>query len=187
MVGRGISSFNLTSAQIPKDNNSVDTWWDFANPGDLYTTTPNDQAGTDITAAYLAAVRLGIDHSLIAAEIAALTGQGGLGQQVLELLTQPLIGGAALAEAITLAVNFYDTNPPGLAHVDYDTVNALPGLSSIAVAVNHLNTIAAATPPRRGTVLFVALRYRGGRGPNLRKLAHAGDLRIRARYCRRHG
>ena len=146
--GRGISSFNLTAAQIPKDNNNVDTWWDFANPGDLYTTTPNDQAGADITAVYLAAVQLGLDHNLIAAEIAALTGEGGLGQQVLALLTQPLVGGPALTEAITLAVNFYDTNPPGMAHLDYDTVNALPGRSSVAVAVDHLNSIAAATPAR---------------------------------------
>jgi hypothetical protein len=146
--GRGISSFNLTAAQIPKDANNVDTWWDFANPGDLYTTTPNDQAGADITAVYLAAVQLGFDHDLIAAEIAALTGEGGLGQQVLALLTQPLVGGPALAEAITLAVNFYDTVPPGMAHLAYDTIDALPGLSSIAVAVDHLNSIAAQTPAR---------------------------------------
>ena len=50
--GRGIASTNLTAAQIPKDANGIDTWWDFANPGDLYTTTPNNQAGADITAVF---------------------------------------------------------------------------------------------------------------------------------------
>ncbi|MGH3577063.1 MAG: hypothetical protein ACRDU0_05845 [Mycobacterium sp.] len=146
--GRGISSFNLTEAQIPKDANNVDTWWDFANRGDLYTTTPTDDAGADLTAVYDAAVQLGIDQNLIAAELAALIGEGGLGQQVLALLTHPLVGGLALAEAITLAVTFYSTNPPGVAHLDYDTVDALPGRTSIEVAVDHLNSIAAATPAR---------------------------------------
>ena len=48
--GRGIANIRLTAAQIPKDANGVDTWWDFANRGDLYTTTPNNQAGDNITA-----------------------------------------------------------------------------------------------------------------------------------------
>jgi hypothetical protein len=43
-------------------------------------------------------------------------------------------------------VNFYDTNPTTLPHLDYDTVAALPGRSSVAVAVDHLNSIAATTP-----------------------------------------
>lgn len=143
--GRGIAPVNLTQAQIPRDANNVDTWWDFANPGDLYTTTPNDAAGADITAVYEAAVQLGIDHNLIAAELAALLGQGGLGQQVLGLLTHPLIGGPALVEAIIRTVAFVDTNPPMLPHISYHVVDALPGQTSVAVAVGHLNTIAAAT------------------------------------------
>lgn len=142
--GRGISSFNLTAAQIPKNTNGVDTWWDFANPGDLYTTTPNDQAGADLTAVYDEAVQISIERNLILNLIAGLTEQGGLLQQAVGLVTNPLVGGPALAEAITLAVRFYDTTPPGLPHLDYDTVDALPGQSSIAVAVNHLNTIASA-------------------------------------------
>ena len=74
--GRGIAGTNLTAEQIPKDANGVDTWWDFANPGDLYTTTPNDTAGADITAVYKAAIQLGIDINAMVALIAGLTGSG---------------------------------------------------------------------------------------------------------------
>jgi PE-PPE domain len=146
--GRGIANINLTAAQIPKDANGVDTWWDFANPGDLYTTTPNDEAGADITAVYKAAVQLGINTNLIMNLIAGLTGQGSLAQQVLALVTDPIVGGPALFEAINLAVAFYGTNPPTLPHLSYQSIDARPGQSSVAVAITHLNQIAAATPAR---------------------------------------
>ena len=142
--GRGIADVNLTSAQIPKDANGVDTWWDFANPGDLYTTTPNDVAGADITAVYKAAVQLGIDTNLIMNLIAGLTGQGSLAQQVLALVTDPIVGGPALVEAIDLAIAFYGTNPPTLPHVSYQCVPAVAGQSSVQAAIGHLNHIAAA-------------------------------------------
>jgi hypothetical protein len=146
--GRGIADTNLTAAQIPKDPNGIDTWWDFANPGDLYTTTPNDIAGADITAVYKAAVQLSISINAIAALIAGLTGQGSLAQQVLALVTDPIEGGPALVEAIDLAVAFYSTNPPALAHVTYQVVDALPRRSSVAVAIDHLNSIATTTLAR---------------------------------------
>jgi hypothetical protein len=146
--GRGIAATNLTAAQIPKDANGVDTWWDFANPGDLYTTTPNDTAGADITAVYMAAVQLGIEINAIVALIAGLTGQGSLSQQVLALVTDPIVGGSALVEAIDLAIRFYATNPPTLPHISYQSVPAVPGQSSVEVAVGHLNHIAGATLAR---------------------------------------
>ena len=146
--GRGIANINLTAAQIPKDANGVDTWWDFANRGDLYTTTPDDEAGADITAVYKAAVQLGIDINVIAALIAGLTGQGSLAQQVLAFVTDPIIGGIALAEAINLAVAFYSTNPPALTHLSYQSAPAIPGQSSVEVAIGHLNNIAGATLAR---------------------------------------
>jgi hypothetical protein len=146
--GRGIANINLTASQIPKDANGVDTWWDFANPGDLYTTTPNDQAGADITAVYKAAVQLSIETNLIMNLIAGLTGQGSLAQQVLAFVTDPIIGGIALGEAINLAVAFYSTNPPALPHLSYQSAPALPGQSSVEVAIGHLNNIAGATLAR---------------------------------------
>jgi hypothetical protein len=146
--GRGIANIRLTAAQIPKDANGVDTWWDFANRGDLYTTTPNNVAGDDITAVYKAAVQLGIDTNLIVNIIAGLTGQGSLGEQVRELITDPLVGGPALIEAINLAIAFYGTNPPAWAHNSYHIVSALPGQTSVEVAIGHLNRIAGATLAR---------------------------------------
>lgn len=146
--GRGIAETNLTATQIPKDANGIDTWWDFANPGDLYTTTPNDTAGKDITAVYKAAIQLGININAILALIAGLTGQGSLAQQVLALVSDPIVGGPALIEAIDLAVTFYATNPPTLPHISYHSVAAVPGQSSVEVAVGHLNNIAGATLAR---------------------------------------
>ena len=126
----------------------MDTWWDFANPGDLYTTTPNDHAGADITAVYKAAVQLGIDINAAVTLIAGLTGQGSLAQQVLAFVTDPIVGGVALVEAIDLAIAFYGTNPPTLPHIDYEIIDALPGQTSVQVATSHLNQIAAATSAR---------------------------------------
>lgn len=146
--GRGIATTNLTAAQIPKDSNGIDTWWDFANPGDLYTTTPTNQAGADISAVYKAAVQLGISINAALALIAGLTGQGSLAQQVLAFVTDPIVGGPALVEAIDRAVAFYSTNPPTLPHITYEFVDALPHQSSVQVATNHLNQIAAATAAR---------------------------------------
>jgi hypothetical protein len=146
--GRGIAAMNLTAEQIPKNADGVDTWWDFANPGDLYTTTPNDTAGADITAVYKAAIQVGIDINLMVAVIAGLAGRGSLAQQVLATVVDPIVGGAALVEAIDLAVDFYGTNPPILAHISYQSVPALAGQSSVEIAISHLNNIAEATLAR---------------------------------------
>ena len=135
--GRGIAATNLTADQIPKDANGVDTWWDFANPGDLYTTTPTDTAGADITAVYKAAIHIGIDINLMVALIAGLGGRGSVAHQVLAMVIDPIVGGTALVEAIDLAVSFYGSNPPALAHISYQ--------SSVELAVSHLNNIAGAT------------------------------------------
>ncbi len=146
--GRGIAGTNLTAEQIPKDADGVDTWWDFANPGDLYTTTPNDTVGADITAVYKAAVQVGTDTNVIVALIAGLIGRGTLAQEVLALVMAPIVGGAALVDAIDLAVGFYGTNPPALPHISYQTVPVLAEQSSVEVATSHLNNIAGATLAR---------------------------------------
>jgi hypothetical protein len=54
-------------------------------------------------------------------------------------------GGTSPIAAINLAIAFYGTNPPALAHGTYHVVPALPGQSSVAVAIEHLNRIAART------------------------------------------
>ena len=144
--GRGIADINLTAEQIPKDANGFDTWWDFANPGDLYTTTPDDIAGADITAVYELAVQRGINTNLVVTMLAALTGLDGPAEQIAAMLTNPVAGGPALAQAINLTVAFADTNPPTWPHISYHVTPALCGQSSVEVATGHLNRIAAATP-----------------------------------------
>jgi hypothetical protein len=146
--GRGIAGTNLTAEQIPKDANGVDTWWDFANPGDLYSTTPNDTVGADITAVYKAAIHVGIDVNTMVAVIAGLTGHGTLAQQILAMVTAPIVGGAALVDAIDLAVTFYESNPPALPHISYQSVPVLSGQSSVEIAIAHLDNIAGATLAR---------------------------------------
>jgi hypothetical protein len=146
--GRGIASTNLTAEQIPKDANGADTWWDFANTGDLYTTTPNNTTGADITAVYKAAIQVGIDINVMVAVIAGLAGRGSLAQQVLTMVTDPIMGGAALVEAIDLAVAFYGSNPPALPHISYHSVAVLSGQSAVEVAISHLNNIAGTTLAR---------------------------------------
>jgi hypothetical protein len=146
--GRGIAATNLTAEQIPKDANGIDTWWDFANPGDLYTTTPTDTSGADITAVYKAAVQVSIDVNMMVALIAGLAGRGSLAQQVLSIVTDPIVGGAALVDAIDLAVTFYGSNPPALSHISYHSVPVLSGQSSVGVAISHLDNIAGATLAR---------------------------------------
>ena len=105
---------------------------DFANPGDLYTTTPNNQAGADITAVYKAAVQLGISINAAVALVAGLSGQGSLAQQVLALVTDPIVGGPALVEAIDRAVAFYSTNPPTLPHITYEFAEVWPSGSMVS-------------------------------------------------------
>ena len=63
-------------------------------------------------------------------------------------MTDPIVGGPALIEAIDRAVAFYATNPPTLAHITYEFVQALPGRSSVSVATAHLTQLAAAVPAR---------------------------------------
>jgi hypothetical protein len=45
-------------------------------------------------------------------------------------VTDPIVGGVALVEAINLAVASYGTNPPTLPHITYER-SALPGQSSV--------------------------------------------------------
>ncbi|SOJ56054.1 hypothetical protein MSIMFB_03530 [Mycobacterium simulans] len=74
--------------------------------------------------------------------------KGSLAQQVQALVTDPIVGGPAIVEAIDLAVRFYGTNPPSLQHISYQSVPAVPGQSSIAVAIGHMNHIAGMTLAR---------------------------------------
>jgi hypothetical protein len=137
--GRGIAAKRLP-ADLPA------TWVDIGNPGDMYTSVPTGQAGDNITACYMAAIQLGLDINSATAILSALTGKGGLAEQVLELLANPLNIGA-LAKSVAVALQFVAQNPPTAPHITYEwrPVTA-DGRTGIQYAVDHLGAIAAATP-----------------------------------------
>lgn len=133
--GHGIAAVRLT--------NTPASWVDIANPGDMYTSVPTGQAGDNITACYMAAVQLGLDINAATAIVSALTGKGGLAEQVMELLTKPL-NVVALGKSITIALQFVAQNPPTAPHITYEwrPVHA-DGRTGIQYAVDHLGAIAA--------------------------------------------
>jgi hypothetical protein len=143
--GRGIAAKRLP-ADLPA------TWVDIGNPGDMYTSVPagpkllDQQAGDNITACYMAAIQLGLDINSATAILSALTGKGGLAEQVLELLANPLNIGA-LAKSVAVALQFVAQNPPTGPHITYEwrPVTA-DGRTGIQYAVDHVGVIAAATP-----------------------------------------
>lgn len=140
-AGRGIAAKRLT--------NTPDTVVDIINEGDMYGQVPagpkalDKQAGDNITACYMAAVQLGLDINAATAIVSALTGKGGLAEQVLELLTKPL-NVVALGKSIAIALQFVAQNPPTAPHITYEwrPVTA-DGRTGIQYAVDHLGAIAA--------------------------------------------
>ncbi|ART68225.1 hypothetical protein BTO20_06175 [Mycobacterium dioxanotrophicus] len=136
--GRGIAAKRL--------RNTPDTVVDIVNPGDMYGSVPIGQAGDNITACYMAAIQLGLDINSATAILSALTGKGGLAEQVLELLSNPLNVGA-LAKSVAVALQFVAQNPPTGPHITYEwRLVTADGRTGIQYAVDHLGAIAAATP-----------------------------------------
>lgn len=146
---RGIGTTNLTPDQVPDTWHDHVGWW--GGVDDMYTATPDDEAGVDISAVYAAAIQVGLSmgaiHNLITA---VLTGQGALAQQIIKLLTNPLLEGPALIEAIATAIGFVACQPPTGPHITYEfsLVDDGTNRTHIQHAVDHLNTIAAAMPAR---------------------------------------
>lgn len=139
--GRGIAHARVESTPV--------TVVDIVNEGDMYGQVPagpkalDKQAGDNITACYMAAIQLGLDINAATAIAAALTGNGGLAEQVIELLDDPL-NVVALGKSATIALQFIAQNPPTGPHITYEwrPVTA-DGRTGIQYAVDHLGAIAA--------------------------------------------
>lgn len=113
-----------------------DSWWDFANPGDLYTTMngATGQEAADMRAIWDFVYNI-------------WNGVGSLAKQILKMLGNPLLSIAAI-EALISAMGFFGG---GLRpHVDYHLTTPLPGNPRTCwnLAFDHLNNIGAATPAR---------------------------------------
>ena len=106
----------------------VDTppwWFDFAHPGDIYTDTPDNQVGEDMTMIYR--VVQDVKNIVIGPD-------SGL-EQVLELLQSPLREMPAAVIAIINGLRFIARPIPTEPHVNYDITPAVRYLDHIGVKV----------------------------------------------------
>lgn len=95
-------------------------WWhDYAAAGDIYTCGAPDDADAmeDCTAIYLA-----VQGHL-------LTGRDNLGQQIREILLNPIAEVPAAVRAITLGWEFITAHPPTAPHIEYHIRQCYPGVT----------------------------------------------------------
>lgn len=133
--GHGISSTRIS--------HTPEMWWDFAHPGDMYANVPSGQVGDNITAVYNLVTELQFHNMLeLAKDISeAFIAKGGLAEQLVELLTNPL-NLVAAGESAAIAIGFVASNPPTLQHINYDADEPLgDGRSSVQIAIDHMNSL----------------------------------------------
>lgn len=117
--GRGISDDRLV--------NTPDWWLDFAHGAngphgrDIYTDTPDDDAGEDMTAIYK-----------LVQNVSGVVGANGLLEQVTELVGHPFSEGLAMFRAIYYGGQFVASNPATLPHISYDIDGAVRYLRGLA-------------------------------------------------------
>lgn len=115
--------------------NTPDFWWDYSDPGDMYTCTPDGVEGDDITSCYQMIAQSNI-----------IGGSDTLEKQILQLLLNPTDNVIPLAGAIFKAITFFGG---GVAsHVHYHDREILPGVTYLNHAIGHLLERANAVTPR---------------------------------------
>ncbi|DAZ90364.1 peptidoglycan-binding protein [Mycobacteroides abscessus] len=132
LPGRGISPNRIVG--------TPSTWHDYAHAGDMYTATPNDDAGDDITAVYSVLTRLQIHDpwELAQSIVAALKGKGGLVEQITELLGNPLHLIDA-ARAAGIALQFLASGLRDHGNYWEDDVMDGSGRTSVQHAIDSMN------------------------------------------------
>lgn len=118
--GRGIAEQRLTF--------TPSVWNEYADPGDIYAVTPTDAGGAEMTSVYSVVMD-------------PLNGLPKLGWQVMELLMNPAAEAPALVKAIVLGLRFAASNPATAPHIEYHIRHAVPGVTYLQHAVNHLRGI----------------------------------------------
>lgn len=119
--GRGIAPDHLTNTPI--------WWYDYAEPGDIYTCTPANKAGENMTAIY----------NLVQGHL--IRGQHSLFEQLLEIIANPFEA-VAVFEAISRGIGFVTTNPPTAPHIEYHIRQATPGVTYLQHAIGYLREAA---------------------------------------------
>jgi len=142
---RGIAATTLTD--------TPDIWAEYVNAGDLYADVPEGAVGADITSIYQAAVQFEYSDPQNQANpllnlvnfLGAVAGPGGVLQQLLQIINNPL-GIIDAMRAAGYALQFVATQPPTAPHITYHEVECIPGQNSVDHAVTWLNALAAQRP-----------------------------------------
>lgn len=121
--GRGISSWRF---------GDVTDWrhcW-LANPGDMYTSVPDNHTGDIMQTAYDMVTNFELTDPIgTAMAIAA---------KVPEIVTEALTDPLAAFQAVGIAGGFVATNPPTLPHITYEFAEAWPGQTYLGLAIQHV-------------------------------------------------
>lgn len=121
--GRGISSWRY---------GDVNDWrhcW-LANPGDMYTSVPDNHTGDIMQTAYDMVTSFELTDPIgTATAIAA---------KVPEIVTEALTDPLAAFQAIRIAAGFVATNPPTLPHITYEFAEVWPGQTYVGLGIQHL-------------------------------------------------
>lgn len=115
--------------------NTPDTWWDYADPGDMYTCTPADQEGDFITSCYQAIAQSNL-----------IGGAGTLEKEMVLIITKTVDVALPLAKAIFKAIAFFGGGVA--AHVNYHDRDIIPGVTYLDHAIGHMFDCVNAVEPR---------------------------------------
>lgn len=121
--GRGISSWRY---------GNVYDWrhcW-LANPGDMYTSVPDNHVGDIMDTAYDMVTRFELSDPLGTAQAIAA--------KVPEIVSEALADPLAAFQAIGIAGGFVATNPPTLPHITYEFAEVWPGQTYLGLAIQHV-------------------------------------------------
>ena len=170
-AGQGIADWHLPQSACTWD------WLECVQPGDLYANTPLGDVGEVCAEAYKLVMQLqftdlGALASAFIQNLMRLLDEAGIdakGLQTPDRIVGGLIGGligslapqlapivtaqqnpeaVAAAQAAVLGLRFAATNPPTAAHITYEWAEAIPGLTYLGLAIQHVNHWAALTAVR---------------------------------------
>ena len=132
----GWADLGPTSRGIaPADQRMVNTpswWYDFAHKGDIYTDTPNNDVGEDMTMIY----------RVVQNPTGLISGKDSGIEQFAELLTSPIREVPAAVSAIFNGLRFVTTSPwPTYPHTSYDIGPAIDLLEKFGRTVPVLESV----------------------------------------------
>lgn len=121
--GFGISTFHLP-------NGMPWSWIDCAAAGDVYTSTPGGPTGEIMRRAYELGVEIQL-HDFMAFA-------GDFGENVWQLAQDAAANVGAAIDAAGRGLAFVADNPPTRPHITYQFDECLPGVTHIALAIQHV-------------------------------------------------